>query len=196
MTSPLVVWAALITAFGALVGVFFTARANRRNGLALAAYQTQTSESLESIKAVHKRHLDRSQISDQMRADLRLRLFQDDERRVAAVMQVFRHCFDQACESIHLFLEGTDEGGVKGQALVRQLSATLLCRGLLLPEPLIDSVRTSEKAIRHLAATVGDLEQEAEYYNLLRGVSESLEGLELAAARWRDHTVQQLLDER
>lgn len=189
-------WAALIAGCAAILAAIVSEWLRRRSTAELTKAQTKLAVDLEGVKALHKQQLDRAQISEQMRADLRLRLFQDDERRVAEVMQHFRDCFATANEVVWHYAKALTSGSKVNAEDIRpigRLTADLVCRGLLLPDELVEYVDRAEYAIRDTVASIREQKEAGAVNAGQQKIRSTLHELERAASRWRTTRISELL---
>ncbi len=184
------VWAALITGGAGLSTALLSIFHSWRSDIRLVQYQSKTAAELEGIRSLHQRQLNNAQISEQMRADLRLRMFQDDERRVAEVMQLFRDCYTSA----NAIVTRRQKEGVDLVDELVELNSNLLCRCLLLPEPLKGAVTNAEDSIRNLLTALSPVPFNRELFTPTQHkVWEALAQLERAASTWRESNIKELL---
>lgn len=196
------VQAAFITAIGAVVVAIVGAaiawwrtraaiNLKARLDLNAEGYSHTLTKQLERLKAEFQLELTNVEVREQLRATLRLRMFEDDERRVSEAMQVFRECYSSASHAVLLLAQASTS--TQGLDEARKLSSHLLCRGLLLPKRVLDPVRKVEDEIRTLAG-LDPTKTTTGQFSVQQGkIHDAMEELEEVAAAWRDENINNLL---
>jgi hypothetical protein len=196
MTEDPRITAAFITAIAAGILAVISATvawASSRSAIKLKAqldldaqgYSHKLAEQAEQLKAQLQLELANVGIREQMKATLRLQLFQDDERRVTELMQSFRDGYRMANDVVLLLADPNKS--LDGLNRARELSSALMCRGLLLPSKLLQPAKQVEATIRALAAMSTATHREFEIQQAR--IHDAMERLESCAAQWRDENI-------